>query len=96
MFHVMENSRLRRIALIAMVVLSGASAVFAQQKPQPKGHVREYFIAAEQVEWDYAPSGLELMHGDDLLYPWGLQRRWTKTRFVDYTDGSFSQRRPQP
>jgi manganese oxidase len=92
----MENSRLRLIALIAMVVLSSASAAFAQKKPQPKGHVREYYIAAEQVEWDYAPSGLELMHGDDLPFPWGLQRRWTKTRFIEYIDGSFSQRKPQP
>ena len=58
--------------------------------------MREYYIAAEQVEWDYAPSGLELMHGEDVPYPWGLYRRWKKTRYVEYTDGTFSQRKPQP
>jgi len=67
-----------------------------RQRAKPGGHVREYYIAAEEVEWDYAPSGLELMHGDDIPFPWGLYRRWKKTRYVEYTDASFSQRKPQP
>src|SRR5262249_55646722 len=85
-------------ALVGLLVLS-CTAVASSQRTQPqppRGQVREYYIAAEQVEWDYAPSGLELMHGTEIPYPWGLYRRWTKTRYVEYTDGTFSQRKAQP
>jgi manganese oxidase len=92
----MKNSRVRAISLAVIFALATACGAFAQDRQKPKDHVREYYIAAEQVEWDYAPSGLELMHGEDVPYPWGLHRHWTKTRFIEYTDGSFSQRKPQP
>src|SRR5215475_7437711 len=90
------ESRLRVIALISILLVSSASAAFGKGPPKKAGHVREYFIAAEIVDWDYAPSGLELMHGAEIPYPWGLYRRWTKTRYVEYTDGAFSHRKPQP
>jgi FtsP/CotA-like multicopper oxidase with cupredoxin domain len=32
----------------------------------------------------------------EVPYPWGLHRHATKTRYTEYTDGSFSQRKPQP
>src|SRR5262245_18952922 len=92
----MTNSKWFVAALAGVFVLSNAAGAFAQRTQSLRGHVREYYIAAEQVEWDYAPSGLELMHGAEIPYPWGLHRRWTKTRYVEYTDGSFSQRKPQP
>jgi hypothetical protein len=95
------NIQLRVTTVVSIFLLAIASGAFAKGMPQPsasrsKAHVREYFIAAEQVEWDYAPSGLELMHGAEVPYPWGLHRRATKTRYVEYTDGTFSQRKPQP
>jgi manganese oxidase len=91
-----ENHGLRAIALAGVLVLVSASGALAKNRQQSKGHVREYYIAAEIVEWDYAPSGLELMHGEDIPFPWGLHRRWPKTRFIEYTDGTFSHRKPQP
>jgi FtsP/CotA-like multicopper oxidase with cupredoxin domain len=92
----MWNSQYRALALAGMLVLSAIPAALGQHKMQPKGHVREYYIAAEHVEWDFAPSGLELMHGQEVPYPWGLHRHVAKTRYTEYTDGSFSQRKPQP
>jgi manganese oxidase len=91
----MHNTEVRFIALMSIFALFCATAL-GKSKTQSQGHVREYYIAAELVEWDYFPSGLELMHGQDVPYPWGLHRRWTKTRYIEYTDGSFAQRRPQP
>lgn len=29
----------------------------------PPGHTRRYYIAADEVEWDYAPSGNDVMDG---------------------------------
>ena len=92
----LENEKVRAMSLATIFLLVSASGMLGEQKQKPKGRVREYYIAAEQVEWDYAPSGLELMHGEDVPFPWGLYRRWKKTKFVEYTDGTFSKRKPQP
>jgi FtsP/CotA-like multicopper oxidase with cupredoxin domain len=60
------------------------------------GKTREYFIAAEDVPWDYAPSSRNLMHGQPLPQPWINRTRWNKTRYIEYTDATFSARKPQP
>ena len=57
---------------------------------------RHYYVAAEDVAWDYAPSGKDLVHGRDLPAPWSAQTRWNKTRYIEYTDATFSVRKPQP
>jgi hypothetical protein len=59
-------------------------------------NVRHYYIAAEDVTWDYAPSGRDLVHGRVIPLPWRQQTRWNKTRYIEYTDDSFSVRKPQP
>ncbi len=62
------------------------------------GHsgAREYWIAAEKVNWDYAPSGQNLMNPDAGLSPWGDTRVYEKYRYIEYTDASFSTPVPQP
>jgi manganese oxidase len=57
---------------------------------------RNYYIAAEDVVWDYAPSGRDLTMGMAIPAPWAKQTRWKKTRYIEYTDGTFSVRKPQP
>ncbi|HTZ98370.1 MAG TPA: multicopper oxidase domain-containing protein [Terriglobales bacterium] len=57
---------------------------------------RHYYIAAEDVTWDFAPTGMDLLHGRSLSDPWAKQTKWEKTRFIEYTDGTFSIRKPQP
>ena len=57
---------------------------------------RHYYIAAEDVTWDFAPSGHDLLRGSLLPSPWALHTQWAKTRFIEYTDSSFSVRKPQP
>lgn len=56
---------------------------------------RHYYIAAEDVTWDYAPSGRDLIHGGIIPYPWTLQTRWAKTRYIEYTDATFTTLKPQ-
>jgi FtsP/CotA-like multicopper oxidase with cupredoxin domain len=60
------------------------------------GKVRHYYIAAEDVTWDYAPSGKDLVHGATVPNPWRAQTRWKKTRYIEYTDATFSVQKPQP
>ena len=57
---------------------------------------RHYYIAAEDATWDYAPSKRDLIHGAHLPMPWSQQTQWPKTRFIEYTDSTFSVRKPQP
>lgn len=36
------------------------------EAPSLEGRVRKYFIAAKDVQWDYAPSGLDRLTGKQL------------------------------
>jgi manganese oxidase len=57
---------------------------------------RHYYIAAEDVTWDYAPSGRDLLGGRPIPLPWVQHTKWPKTRYIEYTDATFSVRKPQP
>jgi hypothetical protein len=57
---------------------------------------RHYYIAAEDVTWDYAPSGQNLLQGTPIPLPWRAKTRWSKARFIEYTDTTFTVRKPQP
>lgn len=70
------------------------------------GNVRTYYIAAEETEWDYAPSGWDNWLGvpihasirakiaDYLSTP--LITKWKKAVYRGYTDASFSEKTVQP
>ena len=57
---------------------------------------RHYYIAAEDVTWNYAPSGINLLEATPIRQPWSLKLQWPKTRFIEYTDDTFTTRKPQP
>jgi len=57
---------------------------------------RHYYIAAEKVSWDYAPSGMDLIHGRPVPGPWAGHTKWDKLRYIEYTDATFTTRKPQP
>src|SRR5262249_21174824 len=57
---------------------------------------RHYYIAAEDVAWNYAPSTLNLVEGKPLPMPWAAKTKWSKTRYIEYTDATFQTRKPQP
>ena len=77
------------IALIVVGVIFVPSAA-------AQGTVRHYYIAAEDVFWDYAPTGRDLIHSGLIPKPWTNFTRWRKTRYIEYTDGTFASRKPQP
>ena len=51
---------------------------------------RHYYIAAEDVPWNYAPSGIDLLSATPIRQPWSLKLQWPKTRFIEYTDDTFT------
>jgi FtsP/CotA-like multicopper oxidase with cupredoxin domain len=50
------------VAALALA-LDGCGATPASQSPAPRTHT--YYIAADPVEWDYAPSGKDLITGEE-------------------------------
>lgn len=66
---------------------------------------RTYFIAADEVVWDYAPTGINQITGepfDDVANvfvangPDRIGKRYVKALYREYTDGSFRRRRQGP
>lgn len=74
---------------VAAVSLSGVRAAEAAR-------TRHYYVQAEDVTWDFAPSGQDLLHGGPIPDPWTNSHIFEKTRYIEYTDGTFSHRKPQP
>lgn len=56
------------------------------------GRTRHYYIAAESVLWDYAPSGRDEVCGNPLPPPVARERKAGKLRYVQYTDATFTAR----
>uniref|UniRef100_A0A4W6F5T2 ferroxidase n=1 Tax=Lates calcarifer TaxID=8187 RepID=A0A4W6F5T2_LATCA len=80
-------------------LMAGMQAIFEIKKcfpnvhkPRPHGELREYFIAAEEEVWDYAPS-LPTDGEADMFVTRGPNRigsRYKKVRYVEYTDNTFT------
>ncbi|XP_045061329.1 ceruloplasmin [Coregonus clupeaformis] len=89
-------------------LMAGMQALFevkkcfpAVHKPRPNGEVREYFIAAEEVLWDYAPSQVNHGTGKPLntdgdsktFFQSGNDRiggKYKKAQYKEYTDNTFT------
>lgn len=95
-------SRLLRGALAAAAT---AAALGCSAMSAPSGVVRTYYIAADEVEWNFAPSGRNLISGE----PWdSIQRpfvepgplhvglRARKALYREYTDSTFTTLKPRP
>jgi FtsP/CotA-like multicopper oxidase with cupredoxin domain len=74
------------------------------QKAAPVGRVRTYYIAADEVNWDYAPSGKNLIYDekyhfqDDPASKGTLNPNATvyrKAVFNEYTDSNFRILKPR-
>jgi hypothetical protein len=70
------------------LILFAASSCFAA--------TRHYYIAAEDVTWNYAPSGHNLLNGSPIPQPWSQKVAWAKSRFIEYTDDTFTTPKRQP
>ncbi len=90
------------IGSLAGISLAGGSVLLAREG----GPVtRTYYIAADEVEWDYAPSGMNLMTGrpfsdvENMFMTPGdyvIGRRVRKAQYREYTDSTFTTRRERP
>src|SRR5918911_263814 len=68
------------------------------------GRVRTYYVAAEEVEWDYAPLGMDMttgkaFEGAAIAYtqpgPNRIGHVYRKALYREYTDATFTARKPR-
>lgn len=105
--HFCPNRRLSMIlaaclAFITAICLAGTAVASSQSGQEPK--VRTYYIAADEVEWDYAPGGVNKMmgtkfEGNSKLFtergPHRIGTVYRKALYREYTDGTFTHLKPR-
>ncbi len=86
------------VVIMLLAVSCGGSANAGQQ-------TRDYFIAADEVAWNYAPAGTNMFTGapfDDTANkfvqagPDRIGATYTKCVYHGYTDANFTQQIPRP
>jgi FtsP/CotA-like multicopper oxidase with cupredoxin domain len=73
--------------------------------PYDRATTRWYYIAADEVAWDYAPSGFDMITGEAFTEaaevfvgrgPNRIGREYVKALYREYTDASFQTLKPIP
>ena len=89
-------------AVLTMIALEGATAAPAQSAV-PRARTRIWFIAADEVTWDYMPSGRDEIAGrpyaDTAFFasakPRPVSTKYRKVLYREYTDSSFKTLKPR-
>ena len=105
----LRRVRPSRIAAWTAVAVCGCSSADAPDNPlspSPGGpdgqtaqyapQIRNYYVAAEPVDWSYAPTGYDSVYARPVPSPWGDSLVYSKLRYIQYTDASFTRRVAQP
>jgi FtsP/CotA-like multicopper oxidase with cupredoxin domain len=101
---------MRRVLFWVALFCVAVSTTFAQS-PAPKatqasaeGKVRTYYVAADEVEWDYAPGGVDHMTGQPFdkyasifieRGPHRIGSKYRKAIYREYTDATFGKLKPR-
>src|SRR5579863_9498794 len=83
-----------RTAALAMIV--GCAILLASASPS-QARTRTYYIAADEVVWNYTPSGEDLIAQKPLppLAPMQLGWSYRKAIYREYTDRTFRNLKPR-
>ncbi len=96
------------LRLVAGSLACGVSVIalgFGAVAQDRHGVTRTYYIAADELDWDYAPSGLDKMmgmapEGYAKVYltngPHSIGRVYRKAVYREYTDATFAHLKPRP
>ena len=89
------------LSLLALVV---TSPIVVAQAHATKPHTRTYFVAADEIDWNYAPSGANAIAGKpfagvELLFagtdPDHIGLVYRKAVYREYTDSTFTTLKPR-
>jgi manganese oxidase len=91
--------------LIWAVMLVALAMQALPNSQTTSGVVRTYYIAAEEIDWDYAPLGVDIMtgkpfEGTSAAYakpgPIHIGNVYRKAIYREYTDATFATRKTRP
>ena len=95
--------RLTVVLMFAVVTFPAKSGAQATQ-PDSAPKVRTYYVAADEVEWDYAPGGVNKMmgmkfEGNSKVFtergPHRIGTVYRKALYREYTDATFTKLKPR-
>ena len=87
---------MKTISITRSVAIIGASLALQFFAGSANAALREYWVAAEKVEWNYAPTSNNIIKPMMGLGLWGNTLTYEKYRYIEYSDASFSQKIEQP
>jgi FtsP/CotA-like multicopper oxidase with cupredoxin domain len=80
--------------LVGLIIPTASSSIFAEVPPIPKLHI--YYIAADDVMWNYAPTGRNLTGTPGPENEAGVSSTsYRKAVYHEYTDGTFAMLKPR-
>lgn len=94
-----------RSVVPSLLVLTLAAPVRTDTRvPAPVSRARTYYIAADEVSWDYVPSGRDEIAGrpyaDSAFFakvpPRAVSSAYRKVLYREYTDSTFRTLKPRP
>lgn len=90
-----------RICWLVSFLLASGALLFSES---PAGRIHTYYVAADEVEWDYAPGEINKMMGMKFdgyaatfmqRGPHSIGKVYRKAIYREYTDASFSRLKPR-
>jgi hephaestin len=97
------------VAILGLLATTAAVAAFAAPKERPQnatqGRLRTYYIAADEVVWNYVPQGEDVVTNQpfDKLQrvftasgPHRIGSKYLKAIYREYTDATFTKLKPRP
>src|SRR5579862_3888567 len=90
-----------RICWLVSFLLASGALLFSQS---PGGKIHTYYVAADEVEWDYAPGEINKMMGMKFggyaatfmqRGPHSIGKVYRKAIYREYTDGGFTTLKPR-
>jgi manganese oxidase len=81
-----------------VIVAALAAAILALCSNQAAAQTRTYYIAADEVVWNYAPAGRNVVDNLPIQRQSPAQLGWTykKAVYREYTDATFTKLKPRP
>jgi FtsP/CotA-like multicopper oxidase with cupredoxin domain len=96
---------LRALSVVFVVASISWVGARGESATNSSGKTRTYYIAADEIEWDYAPMNVDMMTGkpfdgySKVFTEHGPQRigqKYKKAVFREYTDDTFQTLKPRP
>jgi hephaestin len=95
---------MRKVCLLGATLVCGWALFVLPSFGQSQSTVHTYYVAADEVEWNYAPAGMDKMMGMEFMGysklltehgPHRIGTTYRKALYREYTDETFTKLKPK-